>query len=757
MHPLFSRAARLALAPVCLLLAAGWTDAPAAPSEPAPPILGVVRDTAGDPLPSVRIVIAELGRATTTAADGTFAFRSLRPGTYHLDATLIGYAPQHAVVNVPEEGPPVRVELRMAVTPLTLSGLQVTASPTGEDPLRIAQSTVQLGGKELGRNLGGSVAETLDEQPGISTRYAGPATSTPVIRGLSGERVLVLQDGNRTGDLSSTSADHGLSVDPLAATQIEVVRGPASLLYGNNALGGVVNVIVNDIPTSVPSHREGYIAGQLESVTPGGALSGSLSLPLGPSWALTMRGGGRNMDDVRLGGAGELGNTDFRNLSGAAGLGYIREGVSAGLAAQLYGFEYGLPSAPGEGEAGVRIEGSRRELNGRADWTLGTAGIAYLRLAGGAQWYTHDEVEPSGEIGTTFKLNTQTLRLSGRTRFGPLSGAVGASALFKQYAPEGEEALTPTANSDNIGAFLFQEIALGGPAAAERPRTPRLQFGLRYDLYRIASEAEEDFGPAASRDFQNVSGSIGLNVPLSGGVAVSANAARAFRAPTVEELFSNAFHAALGSFDVGNPALEAEVNNGAEAVLRAQTERLTGQFSAFYNRIDNYIAPNVAGDTIVVEEDGDSFVAPLVVFGQADAALRGVEGQLEAAVGRDLVLGLVGDIVRGEFVDGPPLPFMPAAHLGGSVRWDDTRYSAGIEARHAFAQTDVPEGELATGGYTLVDLSAGLTLVRGGLVHSVTLRADNVFDVLYREATSRVKAFAPNPGRNVTVVYRVLF
>jgi len=741
----------------------------------APPLLGVVQDAEGRPLPSVRVVIAQLGRATTTASDGTFAFRNLRAGVYHLDASLLGYAPEHVVVTLPEDGTPPRVTITLQPSALALAGIQVTASPVADDPLRVPQSTTQLAGKELGRNLRASVAQTLAEQPGVRARYAGPGASAPVLRGLSNERILVLQDGQRAADLSSTSSDHGLSVDPLSATQLEVVRGPASLLYGNNALGGVVNVISNDIPLTVPSKVEGFVAGQTESVNPGGGATGALTLPLGSAFALGVRGGGRNVDDVRVGGGEALENTSFRNLHGTAGLGFVGDRLTAGLAYRGYAFEYGIPSEehdhgeeePGEepghghehghGHAGVRLDGMRHEAVGRADLAMGERGLTFLRLDGTAQWYTHDEVEPSGEVGTTFRLETQTASLTGRTRFGRLTGAVGVSGLSRQYSPRGEEAMTPDANSNGAGVFLFQEFPLGR-VSAEETHTPRIQFGARYDRYSIDSrEGEARFGPARSRTFRNVSGSVGASVPFGHDATLSGSVARAFRAPTVEELFSNGFHAAAGSFDIGNPDLVEETNLGGELVFRARTARLNGQVAVFHNRIDDYITPYIVGDTLVAEEGGESARVPLNRYRQEDATLRGVEGQVEAAVGGNWVVGAMGDWVRGKFVEGGPLPFMPSARVGGTVRWDDSHYSFGVDVRHAFAQGEVPEHEFATDAYTLVDLAGGISVVRSGLVHSVTLRADNVFDTSYRDAASRIKEFAPNPGRNLSLVYRVLF
>jgi iron complex outermembrane receptor protein len=751
---------RVLLALAALVSTAG--TAHAVPSAPAPPIVGVVRDTSGVPLPNARIVINELNRSILSANDGTFAIRALRPGTYHLDVTLLGYAPSHAVVTVPVEGPEVRVTIVMRPTVLSLEGINVTASPRSADPLNITQSTVELSGKALERNLGTTVAQTLSSQPGLSVRYGGPAASTPVIRGLAGERVLVVQNGQRTGDLSSTSPDHALSVDPLAASRIEVVRGPASLMYGNNALGGVVNVISTDIPTTIPGEASGFLATQAESVNPGGAVTGEVTMPLGETLGLSARGGGRRVEDVRTGGGDLLENTFYNNLYGTVGVGYVTERVQGGLAVGGYAFDYGLPVIHvGEDEEeheehadeGISIEGNRVDANGRVTVALGDAGFTTVRLDAGAQRYRHDEIEPNGEVGTRFRLDTQTGNLTARTAFGRFDGAVGVSALRKDYSPEGEEALTPGAESRTAGVFVYQELPLGADEDGAS-----VQVGARYDVYRVQPEETDDerFAGARTRDFSNFSGSLGLNVPIGDELSASVSVARSFRAPTVEELFSNAFHHAAGSYDVGDPGLELETNSGAEAVLRAQSERINAQVAAFYSRIDNYITPDVVGDTTIVDEhDGEEIAVPLNRFRQADAELRGVEGQVEAVVSRNIVLGVMGDLVHGDFIDGGPLPFMPPARVGGSARWDDGTYSLGVEGRHAFAQDRAENDEFRTGAYTLVNASAGLSLRRGSRIHSIVLRADNLLDEAYRESTSRL--LVPSPGRNLSLVYRILF
>lgn len=245
------------------------------------------------------------------------------------------------------------------------------------------------------------------------------------------------------------------------------------------------------------------------------------------------------------------------------------EAVTAGVAYRGFGFDYGLPSAPEAEEAGVHVEGRRHEATGRADLALAGRGFTFLRVDGSAQRYAHDEVESSGEVGTTFELSTQTTSLTGRTAIGRLTGAVGVSGLFRQYSPTGEEALTPAADSRSGGVFFFQELPLAG-RGVDPERAARLQVGARYERFRIHSrDGEERFDAARTRDFQNLSGSVGVSVPLGPDLSLGVSAARAFRAPIVEELFSNGFHAAVGTYDIGDPRLVAETNQGLEAVLRA--------------------------------------------------------------------------------------------------------------------------------------------------------------------------------------------
>jgi iron complex outermembrane receptor protein len=742
---------RISLAFVAALLAISAAPAAAHAAAHAPIVIGIVSDSANNPLPNVTVVVAEIGRSTTTNAEGRFVLRGLPAGEYHLSLTLLGYAPGHEVVRVPVAGDAINIEIKLTRSPLRMTSVVVSASPTGTESDRLTQSALELSGKALSRSLSSSLGTTLAAEPGISQRFSGPGASMPIIRGLTGDRILVLQDGERAGDLAAAAPDHGLSVDPLSAQRIEVVRGPSSLLYGNNALGGVVNVVSNDIPTVVPSHVEGSIGTQTESATPGGAMNAAISTAVGTRGAFSARAGFRSLGSQRTGGNITLDGTDSRASNASVGYGITGDLGTLGVAVKWYDFEYGLPAEAGDPEAGVRLDGQRIGVSARGGRIFEVGPFRYLKAEASAQDYSHAEIEPGGEVGTEFGLRTQTANLQLTTDLGRLHGAVGVQSLFKQYEAVGEEALTPAANSSGIGAFLFQELPLGD---ANDEHAPQLQLGARWDQFSVATKAgDPKFGPAQTTDLTNMSGSVGVSVPLSEIVDVSASLARSFRAPTVEELHSHGVHAAAGSYDRGNSSLESELSTGAEAILRLHGTRVSAQLAAYTNGVAGYITPQTLGDTVV---DGDTL--PLNAYTQADARLTGVEASVEMHLGTSIVASLMGDVVHGEFVDGGYLPYMPPARVGAGLRWESAGLFAGGEVRHGFAQDRVSGGaDLATDAYTLVNLSAGKQWRVGNVMHQVTLRADNAFDERYFDAASRIKRFAANPGRNVTLLYQVQF
>lgn len=756
-----------ALAGVLLALAlarpaaAGAADAAYAPARRAPGVTadlrGLVTDTAGRPVPDVAVLAVETGRTVTAGRDGRFVFRGLPAGVVHLAASRLGFVPARVRVVVPATGEPVSVTIRLAQTIVSLPGVQVTGSATDGDPTRATQATLALDGRSLQARQAPSVAQVLAAEPGMAVRFNGPMASIPVIRGLTGERIVLLQDGERIGDLAATAADHLQAVDPALAERIEVIRGPASLLYGTNAIGGVVNVVSGDIPFARPTARTGFLAGQAESVAPGAVGSAAITTPLGGGLVATARGSWRRMADLRAGGGTRIGNTDASTWNASGGLAWFGSRGSLGIAVRAQDFDYGVPAPDAEA---VRIAGDRRGAQLRGELASGIAWLPTLRLDATAQSYAHDEIEPDGAVGTRLALDTRTVNLAARTVAGPLRGTVGVQGFFRRYRGLGDETFTPAASNDNLALLVHQELAVGPALAGDRRAT--LQLGARHDWIRMTPRAADDprFATLDARRLGATSGSLGLSLPLPAGTSLAASVARAFRAPSVEELWSNGYHAAMNTFDIGTRTLRPELATGVDVVLRTQRRGAYAQLAAYGSRIGGYVLPTAARDTTLA----DFGTVAVVEFAQVDARLAGAEFSGEASLGRGLVAGVLADVVRGRGPGGSALPFMPAARVGGSLRWDTGRWAIGGDVRHAFAQRDVAAGnpvairnplDVETGAYTLVNLQGAITLPGRRTVHALTIRIDNLLDARFVDATSRIKSFAWNPGRNIAIGWRI--
>jgi iron complex outermembrane recepter protein len=738
------------LAACSLLLNCIAAPLPGAEPETGAVVQGVVRSTEGGALPHAHVALAGTYRATMTDADGRFVLRGVAPGRYRLEASTLGYRSAGRDIEVGGPGAVLWLELLLETSPLSIPGVQVTATPGGRDALATAQATTQLSGRQLERSLGGTVARTLEGQPGMGVRYNGPAASAPVLRGLTGDRILILQDGQRVGDLSGSADDHSVTIDPLAAQRIEVVRGPASLLYGSNALGGVVNVISGDVSTSVPQSPQWSASVQSESAFPGAAASARGTIPLGHRWVLTTRGSGRFTGDARIGRdpepGGRLANTFHRNAGLAAGLGHAGDRVAGGFSVQAYTMAHGVPLPPEEDEE-IVLRGRRLTAAGNVELRTASARFPSVRLHGSATDYAHDELE-NGAVEMAFGLRTLNLeaRLRQAADGAAGEGAWGVSTLLRSYVATGEEQLTAPADSRSVGVFTYQEVLLARAGAA-------LQAGARVDRWDIASRDDPAFGPGVRRGFTALSGSAGVTVPLAPGASIGLSAARSFRAPTVEEMFSHALHLGTASYEIGDPDLRPELASGMDAVLRVARSRVTAEASAYASRVGGFIFFAARGDTVI-----DGVQWPVLAHAQGRAAFRGAEARVEWEALRHWVLSVQGDVVRATLDDGSPVPFLPPARLGASLRRDDGRWTAGAGVRHALRQHDVaPAHDGPMDAWTLLDLDAGIRFSRAGQIHSITLRADNVMDTLYRDAASRIRHFAPNPGRNVSVLLRVWF
>lgn len=708
-------------------------------------IEGVVRasDT-GQPLAGAAVVVVGTPHMAFTHGDGTFHLRGIADGVYEVRVERLGYRPLTREVEVAGRTPVLEIVLEP--TPLALSGLVVTGTIAERDASEALQSVNVLRGEELQRRMAGTVASTLEAEPGVSVTSMGPATARPVIRGLSGDRVLMLEDGARVGDVSNSGSDHATALDPSSARRIEVVRGPASILYGSSALGGVINVIRDEIPTSVPHHFTGAVTLQGETVNSALSTSAEGRLALSEHVPVRFEFSGRTAQDLAT-PVGTLENTGLDRWNASVGSAWIGDRGHVGASFRAFQNDYGIPGGFVGGHAeGVRVEMERYATKVRAEYRPEDLPFESIEVDGAYTWYRHEEIEPPDILGTLFRLQTLTGDVLARhDGWGPFSsGAVGVRAAREAYQ-FGGSLFTPDTRRTSLAAFTFQEVELD---------PVRVEAGLRYDWVQadpLQEDPDSDIGVIRDRTFGAASGSLGLLVDVGSGFVMGANAARGFRTPDVNELYSEGPHLAAYAFEVGNPSLETEVGTGVDAFVRYAGERVNGEFTVFRNGISGYVYPRETGDTSRVQ-------LPIYQFRGEDAVLQGWEAAAEWNVAGDLKLEGTAAFVRGTLSGSDePLPLIPPLQGRVGIAWEPPSWFARAEARLASEQDRVGEFETPTDGYAVFEVSAGVRLTLAGRLHILTAALHNLTDEEYRNHLSRVKEIMPEAGRGLSLTYRVVF
>ncbi|HLV25644.1 MAG TPA: TonB-dependent receptor plug domain-containing protein, partial [Gemmatimonadales bacterium] len=444
---------------------------------------GMVVDSATSaPISGVTLRILELNRGERTHGDGEFMFGTLPPGNYTIGAWRLGYRQTSVRVEVRAGASLQPVTIRMAAAPASLQAVVVTGTVGERSRDDVLSPTSVLSSEALDRAMAGTLAGTIESQPGVTLTSVGPATEKPVLRGLSGDRVLVLEDGQRPGDLSATSGDHAIAVEALTASRIEVVRGPMSLLYGSSALGGVVNVVRDEIPTSRPQHPHGMVVLQGSSANSGLSGGGSFTSAAGP---LAMRAevSGRRAGDMRT-PAGALDNTQVSSTGAAAGASFVFDNGHVGSAYRYYENEYGIPGGfVGSHPEGIDVAMRRHNLRAEGAWRSGSA-LQDVRAVANVTDYSHEEYTKSGSVGTAFVQRLASGELMTRTSgLGPFeSGAFGVRAQGREVRLGGATR-TPNTDDLSLAAYAVQEYHAG---------RWRLQGGVRYDWARFEPIGEHD-------------------------------------------------------------------------------------------------------------------------------------------------------------------------------------------------------------------------------------------------------------------------
>ncbi|MGE0042220.1 MAG: TonB-dependent receptor [Vicinamibacterales bacterium] len=739
-----------ALATVALA-ALAWLPAAPASAQAGATLSGRVTRDAGDAMAGADVVIEELKRETRTDADGVYRFENVKPGNYHVSVRAEGYSSHRTEVAVTPAGATldmvVELDLHFAEV--------VSVSPNARAQFESYQPTSVLAGQELAKQLESTIGATLQSEPGVAMRSLGPAPARPVIRGMDGDRVVVLEDGQRGGDLSSQSGDHGVSVNPSSAQRIEVVRGPAALLYGASAIGGLVNVITDQIPTRPVSVTSGDFTFDVASNS--GDTGGAGDVHVGNGrFALHVAGAARHSGNYAT-PEGEVANSQSRSATASVGGSWTREKTYIGAS---YGYDdsrYGIPIVEG-GE--VSIAPNRHSFTLRAGGEGLDGAVTSYRATLGVRRYEHTEFD-GPDPGTVFHNNTEEGELLvSHKPLGKLSGTVGGWFLDRAFDAIGDEALSPPIDQTGLAAFLYEELTW--PHAT-------VQFGGRLDHTSYAPKASV----LPARDFNEFSTSVGLLIrpaAANDNFVIAMSLARAARNPALEELYFYGDHVGNFSFEIGNPDLRPERALGFDLSLRTRLSRVQGELTFFRNNINDFIFRNPLSPEVFAArqpefnarfgKDGDNTGSDFqyIEYTGADATMFGMEAHADVVVTPELTAEFTYDWVQGELdASGLPLPRIPPYRVATGLKYQKNALQFGATLQAVADQTRTFGAETPTAGYGLLKFYGSYSFVTDAVTHTITARLDNATDRLYRNHLNYLKDVLPEMGRNFKLVYSLNF
>lgn len=723
------------------------------------------------PLHNATIQISPLKKTIQTAEDGSYKFENIPPGRYTIVAHNDGFSDTAKTI-VLVAGANSVVDFAMQISGVKEQVI-ITASGTEQSAFESFQSVTAVSSDIIAQRASSSIGEVLEGEPGVAKRSFGSGSSRPVIRGFDGDRVLIAQDGIRTGSLGSQSGDHGEPIDTLGVERIEVVKGPATLLYGSNAIGGVVNAITNH-EDDVHTGLRGYLTGVGGTANSQGGASGGIEY----GYKKFMGWGNSSFqraDDYST-PLGRIPNTASRSGSFSGGGGYFadkgfftgnlsydkrRYGIPYGAlfeeyaAAQEEGDDsvfnpfqpfFGLPPRPDEDidldmkTYNVRFSGGFRDINSFI--TDGKFTFNFNR-------YRHQELEiadGSEEIGTTFNNRTASYRgVFEQKKYDRLTGRFGFEGYNREYQTVGEEQLVDGKVKQNMfSVFGLEELNFGRVS---------FQFGGRVENNRYRPENDS----LTDRNFTGFSGAAGIRVGLWKNGAFVANYSNSYRAPALEELYNFGPHVGNVTFEIGNQNLERERANGVDFGVRHQSQRFRADFNVYYYGIKNFVYLALAdedGDGLIDVEDG----LPVANYFQGDSRYLGAEFTIDATINKYFGIFGGGDFVRAKLTDSDlNLPRIPPARLRTGLDFKYKGLNIRPEGVFVSDQNRLYPNETRTAGYGLFNISSSYIIGTEHYAHIFGVNGYNLTDKLYRNHLSFIKELAPEIGRGVRFSYTVRF
>jgi iron complex outermembrane receptor protein len=663
-----------------------------------------------------------------------------------------------------------------------LDKMTVTAVPLGHSPADLPVPVSIMAGDELfTKNNGGTIGEVLSEQLGVTGTYYGPVASRPVIRGQQGPRVRVLENRIGSLDVSNLSPDHAVTIEPMFARQIEIIRGPGTLLYGSGAEGGVVNVVTNRIPKTLPPESfSASVEGRGDTAADEETLAGMIDGAVG-RFAFHFDGMTRETNDVDIDGyatrtsirreeeeegepleeeKGTLANSDTDTDAWSGGLSWIADQGFFGVSYSAYDSKYGLPGVGEHGhehgededheedhdeedEGGPRVDLDQDRFDFAGEWRPRDSWVEAIRLEGGYNDYEHSELEPSGEIGTRFENDAFEGRTELVHRTGDWHGVMGVQYQYQDLKASGEEAFVAPTETDSLGLYILEERYYDSTKMSFSARFETLE----HDVDNDQQDYDEDAGSA----------SLGWVFGVGGDYTSSLTLSYTERHPKSEELYSDGPHFATGQFEIGDPTLEREKNKSVDIGVRKARGDWRWELSGFYKAAGDHIYQQRTGE----EEDG----LPVARYVQEDAIFYGYEAELFLPAFRlgpgDFETRVWSDYVRGKLDDtrgrNENLPRIPTQRYGLGLNWMTNRLSAGVDVIKYMGQTNSADFELDTGNYTLINANLMYDVAPGWGDVKLFLRGTNLLDERGRRHESYLKDFAPIPGISAHAGIRIGF
>ena len=732
----------------------------------------VIVNASGNPIAGATVRLLELDRSNHTDAQGQVVFANVPKGTYRIFVHVIGYASATNTIQV--DKPFAETTFALRESAIGIEEVVVSASPyarTADDQYQSAESKSMV---ELHDSPGSSFAEQISDLPGVTVRGNGSAPSRPILRGLSDNRVLILENGLRTGDISTYDPAHAVPIDALSISQIDVVRGPASILYGPSTIGGLVNAITNTIPTFSTNPVSGRVslAGNSVSDEYAGYFDGVYS---DGGHALGISAGGVHSQDIRI-PAGEYAdpasgqefNLDRMPQSfdhtqeGSIGYSYQSDFGMIGIGGKHYEMNYGIPGIPPNPNwvnvppSTSRITQYKNSLEMSSLFIVDGSLIKQGKFNANYVDYKHSEY-PTAEDSTGVsdpqanefhKQAFNAILQLEHQQFGKFQGVIGLWTNVENLTIEGDMPLGPNSVTTGIAGYVYEEYLAD--------ENMRLQVGVRYDFNRIqtkpyAASTDSVFQVLdVARESNAVTASFGAIEKVSQELTASLSLARSFRPPTVQELFANGLDAASATYSIGDADLTAETGFGIDASLKGNFSNFSFELSPYVNFINNYIYAFLTGDTL------QAF--PVRQFSATDARLEGFEALVLVQLAQKFAVRASVDFVNAEDTkNNVPLPFTPPMRGLLRTSYEGEMYSGMMEWRLAARQTRLGDGDTPTAGYGVVNLGAGIRFAGAGIEHTISIHCDNLFNQVYRDNLSVIKDFVPQPARGVRLNYDIVF